>query len=89
MLGAKPGCPHPSGQFHLGGHEAHLGSTQAHLVWAKAHLGWAKLASFKLSYVSPENHKIEKSMMNMGNQKWSLEAKNGFRVFFVEWKLMF
>ena len=48
------------------------------------------LASFKLSYVSPENHKIGKSgWWKWGEKKWSLEAKNGLREFFVWWKLMF
>ena len=48
------------------------------------------LASFKLSYVSPENDKIGKNgVVEVGEKKWSLEAKNGLREFFVEWKLMF
>ena len=40
------------------------------------------LASFKLSYVSPDNHKIKKNMMKIENKKWSLEAKNRLREIF-------
>ena len=35
----------------------------------------------KLSYVSPENHKIEKMFNEKGSKKWSLEAKTGFQNF--------
>ena len=42
------------------------------------------LGSFKLSYVSPENHKIGKmGWWKMEEKKWSLEAENGLREFFV------